>query len=623
VLAVIAFHAGVPWSRGGYLGVDVFFVLSGYLITSLLLVEWRRSGSVGVGSFWARRIRRLFPALLLLLLGVAAYAAVFAAPEALRELRRDALATLGYVANWRFIYAGHAGYFDSFAEPSPLRHLWSLAVEEQFYVVWPVTAVLLLRWRRSPRPLLVVAGAGAMASLVAMALLFHPGSDPSRAYYGTDARAHTILIGVILAVLLAPRSADDPAPGPGSRLLPWAGGASAAAVVWACTSVDGRDPLLYRGGSAMFAIATAAVIASVAIAPQATLARVLAAPWLRFVGAISYGLYLWHWPIVLVVTRARTGLTGVPLLAARVGLTFGIAFISWRLMELPVLRGGLRQRRPAALVPVALVASVAVLFVATVPARPLPDRLFGAAPPVAAVPAGFVKPAGPPARVLILGDSVAFTYAAALEAGRDYGLAVTTRTVLGCGIARGGPIRERDTVRDPPDECDAWPGRWRALVDDLAPDAVALAAGRWETHDRRLGGRWTHLGEVAFDTYLSRELDRAIALLGARGARVLLVTAPYFDGRERPDGGRYPEDDQDRVRRYNQLLRAAAARHPGTTRILDVGRVLSPHDRYARRIDGVVARTDDGVHVTAAGRRVLADAVLPELIALIESPAAR
>jgi hypothetical protein len=234
-----------------------------------------------------------------------------------------------------------------------------------------------------------------------------------------------------------------------------------------------------------------------------------------------------------------------------------------------------------------------------------------------AVPAGFVKPPGPPLRTLLLGDSVAFTYASGLENAREqYGVEVITKTVIGCGIARGGPIRTRDQPRNPPGRCEDWPTRWRELVDSLDPDIVAIAVGRWETDDRYHAGRWTHVGQPAFDRYLTAELEQAVDLLSFRGARVALFTAPYYGGFERLDGGRWPEDDPRRVDRFNQVLRAVARRHPGVVQVVDVGRAFSPKGRYTRRIGGVAVRTDDGTHVTPAGAAYLTSKVLPKLAAI-------
>ena len=222
VTAVLVFHAGVAALPGGFLGVDAFFVLSGFLITSLLLGEYRRDGRIRLGGFWLRRARRLLPALLLLVAFVAiAFRGVLTTLD-LRLLRDDALAALGYVANWRMIYRGD-DYFTQTAAPSPLQHTWSLGIEEQFYVLWPLIVVVVL-WvgARSRRLLFWLCVAGAAASAVACAVLYDP-FDVNRAYFGTDARAQALLIGCALAALLAgggrakaqPRRRDGPPGRPG------------------------------------------------------------------------------------------------------------------------------------------------------------------------------------------------------------------------------------------------------------------------------------------------------------------------------------------------------------------------------------------------------------------------
>src|SRR3954452_6670592 len=202
VIAVLLFHGGVTWATGGFLGVDMFFVLSGFLITSLLLEERWRTGTIGLSHFWSRRARRLLPALLLLLAAMAAYATWVPTDTPLGALRRDVLATLAYVSNWHFILDG-GSYFARNAPPSPLRHTWSLAIEEQFYVLWPLLFIAVARGKHRLTKLAVFIGVGIAASIGAMAYLYHPGADSSRVYYGTDTRAHVILIGCGLAVLLS------------------------------------------------------------------------------------------------------------------------------------------------------------------------------------------------------------------------------------------------------------------------------------------------------------------------------------------------------------------------------------------------------------------------------------
>ena len=201
VAAVLLYHGGVTWMDGGFLGVDIFFTLSGFLITTLLLVEWGRTRTIRLGAFWLRRARRLLPALGLVLLGIALYAAFVASQGQLAGIRTDSFSTIGYVANWRFVLSGQ-GYFEEFATPSPFRHMWSLAIEEQFYLVWPFIVLGLLHWRPKLRFLTRLFVGSAVASALLMAVLFRSDRDPSRVYYGTDTRAQALLVGAALAAAL-------------------------------------------------------------------------------------------------------------------------------------------------------------------------------------------------------------------------------------------------------------------------------------------------------------------------------------------------------------------------------------------------------------------------------------
>src|SRR3984957_15063412 len=208
VLGVILFHGGAPLIGGGFMGVNMFFVLSGFLITSLLLGEWTRRLTIRLGQFWTRRARRLLPALLVMLVGVAIYAKVFAPPGEFAGLRLDSLSTLFYVANWHFIVSG-SNYFSQTAQPSPLQHMWSLSIEEQFYIVWPPVVLVMLHLGRKLRParhlwpLLATAVIGAVASAVDMRQSYRAGASVMRLYEGTDTRCQDILVGAALAVGMA------------------------------------------------------------------------------------------------------------------------------------------------------------------------------------------------------------------------------------------------------------------------------------------------------------------------------------------------------------------------------------------------------------------------------------
>jgi peptidoglycan/LPS O-acetylase OafA/YrhL len=407
VIAVLLYHADLAWIPGGFLGVEVFFVISGYLITALLLAEWRQRGRIDLKTFWLRRARRLLPALYVLLVATLAFAVVFL-PGEIAGLRGDVLAALGYVTNWYLIF-GQESYFEAVGRPSLLQHLWSLAVEEQFYLIWPPILALGLcigatRLRR--RRVLRVVIFGAVASAMAMALLYVPGVDPSRIYYGTDTRATGLLCGAALAFLWSPGDKYRPSEARHHRLgLPgrsrfrrrwgWTapllldivGFAALGALVWFCVNLGEFQPFLYSGGFALVGIATTATIMAVVHPHSVIGSRILGSAPLRWVGVRSYGIYLWHWP-VFMVTRPDLDvpIDGLPLLALRLSATVVLADLSYRYIETPIRRGALgrawrtlreaqgplrrRLRLQWAGVLVPILASCALLGVAVAQAEP-------------------------------------------------------------------------------------------------------------------------------------------------------------------------------------------------------------------------------------------------------------
>ncbi len=338
VIAVIAFHEQLSAFPGGFLGVDVFFVLSGYLITDLLVAHWNRVGHLDLRAFWARRARRLLPALAVLLVAVTAATAVIE-PGQLATLREALLAAVTYSSNWWQALAHHS-YFTQFGPPPPLQHLWSLAIEEQFYLVWPVLLIVILKTCRSGRLRAGLAWLGAALSAVAMIAIYVPGTDPSRVYYGTDTHASALFIGSALALSwplrrLQALSRDR------ARIPDALGLAGIAVLAWAVGHFAGTDPVLYPAGLLVAALAAGAVV--LAAASPGLVSWALGQPVLRWIGIRSYGIYLWHWPVIALTTAAFPQQPpSAWLWLPEVALSVGLAAASWRWIEEPIIRHGFR-----------------------------------------------------------------------------------------------------------------------------------------------------------------------------------------------------------------------------------------------------------------------------------------
>jgi peptidoglycan/LPS O-acetylase OafA/YrhL len=521
VAVVVLFHAG--HLRGGYLGVDVFFVLSGYLITSLLLAEAAATGTVGLGGFWSRRARRLFPALAAVLLAVAAYAAVLAQRDELAQLRGDALATIAYVANWRAVFTGQ-DYWALFRSPSPLAHTWSLAIEEQFYIVWPLAFVGLAAWFRArvARAVLLVSLVLVAASAVLTATLYRV-DDPSRAYYGTDTRAAAILLGAALAALVAWRPIANSRAG--RVVLECAGLVGLAVLTVACVTLDGRDPALYRGLGLLCALGTAAVIASVAHPRPLLIARVLRARVLVVLGLLSYGIYLWHWPVQVVVTPARANLRGWPLVALWCAITLAVATASFWLLERPIRRGLGAPARWR----LAGIATAGLLVVVTLAATARASGPPGSSRVTERLHRAVVRAHRAPdtRRLLVVGDSVGWYLGDAMPheaAGRP--LLVANLSLLACVLPSGASAvtytRTQDTRVTPP-ACDR---NWSEALDRFRPDTVVLLSWADGDLEYEFGGRRVAPCSSTLRRRYGAELRRFVARVRAAGARPAIATYP-------------------------------------------------------------------------------------------------
>ena len=617
VLAVVVFH--MNRLQGGFLGVDLFFVLSGFLITSLLLAEARQRDGIGLRAFWARRARRLLPALWLLLVGVAGLMLVYT-PEAQRYLfRDDALATLGYVANWERLGAS-SSYWDIFSHQSPLDHMWSLAIEEQFYLVWPLVTVLLLvlggsregHARRVGR----VALGGAVISLIWLAVSYS-ATDTNWAYYSTPTRLGPTLLGAALAAAAIGRPRRKSAP---ESVWDVAAGTALAVMAILVFAVDGIDATYYRGGLAVFALAACVVIRAVTGGPPGKAAGLLSLTPLCWLGAISYGVYLWHWPVIVYLTPQRTGLDRWAVDVLRFGLTLLLATVSYLLVEQPIRRGALRGRRLYAASGAALAVTLGAALVATsgepeavaapdteVAGGSLTDAdLDGidndlvAVPRAADIPDGAVK-------VLMVGDSGAGAVGpvfadVAPDLDTDPPVAAAFETQVQCsivwadGLSRNleGDITERGG-------CDEFRrDSWRNLLDQFEPDVVVYyIANVGFQDDHRLDGEWERECGAAYDSYLEEALLTEAELLTEGGAEMVFLTSPYTGtGRE----GMKAEVDC-----RNATIRRAAAAVPGA-QVADLN-VFVADTGKATGID----MFKDPVHLSLEGSRLASEWLLRQI----------
>ena len=691
VLAIIAFHTGLKAVPGGFYGVDAFFVLSGFLITSLLVREWSGSGTIRLRRFWAARARRLLPALFLLIAVIGIVLAFVPTVLATPNIIGDTLSTMFYVSNWYSIHRG-VTYFSLSAQPSPLLHTWSLAIEEQFYLVWPLVVLGVLKFGTARRPrrrarqadpravavlgagqlllvgpspvhddrawtrrrrlhvLLAVACLGSLASAVLMAFLA-PNGYTTRAYYGTDTRAQALLVGAAIAIGLTLWK-----DGSGRRwftrlasVLALAGVAGTAAL-WATTSES--STFAFNGGFMVASLAAGAVVLGCAVAPRSLVVRLLELPPFPQWGRISYGVYLWYWPVLLVMSGQRLHWGVYPLFLARVGVTVAIAALSYDLVEMPVRRGALRHWRSWVAAPFGAAVAVSAVFISTlvpVGAAELPGvQLAVSAPtagtttvstPTAGTPTAVSSDLSPtlpalpaatstkPVKVLLVGDSIAGTLGVGLaQEAQQYNVQIANEGTPGCSLSMQTQIKVLFYTVAPDAPCDVGNNpdslldTWRTWVDAYNPDVVVYLA-RGETFDQEVGGRWQHIGQSGFDSYLAARYRQAVAVLGSEGASVVLMTAPHYDSGTSPAGTPWPEDAPARVTADNAIIRQVATATPAGTDgsrvyVFDLNAVVSPDHAFSPTVDQINVRCSDGVHITRSGGIYVGQLLAPELAAL-------
>ena len=581
LLGVLLFHANGALP-GGYLGVDLFFVLSGYLITSLLLAEQRETGRIALSAFWVRRARRLFPALLSLMPVVAIYGRYFARSEELRTVREQALAALAYVANWQAIFQ-HKSYWQLFASPSPLEHTWSLSIEEQFYVVWPLLVTLVLR-RRTSRALLVISLLLSALSMAAMLLLFSPEST-SRAYLGTDTRMAGILLGAAFATLVSPNHEFQLRT---TRLLDGLGGLAALGLAVAWCTLRGTNPFLYHGGFWLTELGALALIACAVSRERSIVARALAIRPFTLLGTVSYGVYLWHWPINVFLTPERVHLHGLPLHVLRFSLTFAVAIASYHFLEQPIRRHGVPFSRPQYIVPAAIALSVFLVVHATYaegrPPSPAPSLQY------LPQPSEDVR-----FRILVFGDSTANSIGWGLRNLHEGGVDIELMGKDGCNMLE-------DTCEGP---------HWVEQVRALHPNISFVYVAGVFLYGFHVNGEWHTACRPDWDAKLEHVLSARFRELQQESGRVYTATIPYPVGPYENDSSDR-QDFHGRVDCINTVIRKAVSAVPGVA-LVDVGAHLCPNGVCQQDVGAKELLRPDGVHFSIDASKGISRWVYQEL----------
>mgnify|MGYP006094804859 CR=1 FL=1 len=630
VLGPLLYHArpenipgGPSIVPGGILSLDLFFVLSSFLIVTIALKEWDTNGWIDLKSYAGRRARRLLPALLTALVGLTFYLVVFGEPEQTSRWTGAIVSALTYSANWHEI-AADISYFEHYRTPSPLKHIWSFSIEEQFYIFAPLFLIGVLGvLKKSERFLLWIASIGAVASAVWMAVLHNPGQDPSRVYFGTDTRAQALFVGIILALVV--RKIGPPKSENSKRLIALAAYPATAFHLWAVLFLSQQNEWMFEsGGFLLIAVMSAVIIYGLTVsAPWSPLHRFMESLPLRYLGRISYGLYLYHWPVYMICTGGRVArllpgveeISGVSLLFFHLALTGVLASISFHLIERPFQNRHFPiLKRPTSALSGTVAASLAIsailfglLWVNTRPADASKD--FSKAGGVCVEQGLLPPPSDPRQRVLVVGDSISVQIAEALcswSLDNPGEIVVMNEAHLGCVVGRYGQKRTPEGIEGPVGElCSAWneevPSHvmldnevvsWPTAVELFRPDVVIGHITPWDVTDRQipsLGDDWVWVGTEKYDRYISSEYRLASEVLGATGADIFWLEGAHLRREMRP------QNHPDRIDALNSLVAAATS---------DLEYVsIAPYKEFIGELGSAreLRMRDDGVHLTEEG----------------------
>ena len=474
-------------------------------------------------------------------------------------------------------------------------------------------------------------------------------SDATRLYFGTDTHGQSLLVGAALAAAVAlwrQKYGNSVTSLKARRTLGLAALVGIGLYAWGWSHINWNEDFVFLGGFTIASLAAATVLADAVLCPNGAVSRVLSIAPLRYLGTISYGLYLWHFPLDIAMSEARVGFGGYPLFAVRTATTIAVASVSYYVLERPIRTGRFfrQMRAQISLIGAAAVSVAAVLAITAIPATatssPNAPRL-SAAPTYGAGTRGVdtalaAQYAKKPVRVLLVGDSVAYTLGKGLlNTEGSYGLQIYDQGILGCGIADGRYYLDHGVVTQvvPPCEPDAqsktclvfgshtvqclsWQNAWREWLRELRPNVVVLLAGRWEVVNRTSpSGAWTNILQPSYAQYVKDQLEQAVQIATSSGARMIIETTPCFDSGEQPDGDPWPEDSPERLDAYNNLVKQVAALYPTMVTVQDLDAVVCPSGKYTTDLHGVQVRTADGVHFVEPASSSTADVVGGEYLA--------